>query len=322
MSDIDQLDISEELKESLRASGPSPLSDLDAETDQEIALTTDQWKEIIQAQNEPREAPPAQALADYDGDMQTADIGGVTVRWLRPNHKTPGLENHVYIHFHGGAYILSGGPSSILEPLYMSKHIALDIVSVDYAMPPDHPAPAACEDGFRVYQDILKHYTADRIFIGGTSAGAGVAIGTLLLAKQAKLPMPAAMFAGTPWADISKTGDTLTSLAGRDRVLGQYEPFLKPAAKLYAGDLDLLNPIVSSFYGDLTHFPPTFLVSGTRDLLLSDTVRLHRKLRRANVDADLHVFEAHSHAEYVFSFNTPEATEMFNEFKLFLLNYA
>ena len=318
MSNIDQLDVSEALKARLRAPTSSHLDDVGSG----VSFTNDQWKEVVRAQNQPREALAELALADYDGDLKTEDMGSVTVRWLRPNHKTPGLEKHVYVSFHGGAYVLSGGPSSILEPLFMSKYISLDIVSVDYAMPPDHPAPAACEDGLRVYQEILKHYDADKVFIGGTSAGAGVAIGTLLLAKQAKLAMPAAMFAGTPWADVSKTGDTLTSFARLDRVLGSYETFLEPAANLYAGGLDLRDPVVSSYYGDLSNFPPTFLVSGTRDVLLSDTIRLHRKLRRANVEADLHVFEAQSHAEYIFSFDIPEAMEMFIEFRSFLLDHA
>lgn len=70
------------------------------------------------------------------------------------------------------------------------------------------------------------------------------------------------------------------------------------AFELYIGDSNPSNPLLSPVNGDLKAFPPTILISGTRDLLLSDTVRMHRALRKADVEADLRVYEGQSHRDY------------------------
>jgi acetyl esterase/lipase len=68
-------------------------------------------------------------------------------------------------------------------------------------------------------------------------------------------------------------------------------------------------------------FPPTILTTGTRDLLLSNTVRVHRKLRQAGVVAELHVYEGQSHAQYVRDVNAPETKEAFEEIAKFFDRY-
>ncbi len=76
---------------------------------------------------------------------------------------------------------------------------------------------------------------------------------------------------------------------------------------------DLRDPLLSPVYGDMQGFPPTILTSGTRDLLLSNTVRVHRKLRQAGIDAMLQVYEGQSHAQYYRDDTSPEAKEAFEE---------
>jgi monoterpene epsilon-lactone hydrolase len=97
------------------------------------------------------------------------------------------------------------------------------------------------------------------------------------------IPVPGALFAGTPEADLSKTGDSYFINTGVDYVLVSYEGILEGAAKLYAGDHELTDPLISPVYGDFKGY----LVSGTRDMFLSNTVRVHRKLRTAGVVAYL-----------------------------------
>ena len=89
------------------------------------------------------------------------------------------------------------------------------------------------------------------------------------------------------------------------------------ALLLYAGGHDLTDPYVSPVFGDFSPgFPPTLLASGTRDLLLSDTVRLHRALRAAHVTAELHVFEAAPHG--FFRGQAPEDRELDREVRDFI----
>ena len=136
---------------------------------------------------------------------------------------------------------------------------------------------------------------------------------TMLRCKADKVAMPAALFLGTPGADLSKTGDSLYVNAEVDHALGRYEGRMEACIKLYAAGRDLKDPLLSPIYGDLSGWPPTVLVTGTRDLLLSATVRTHRKLREAGGTAELHVFEGMSHAEYLASFPAPESREALAE---------
>ena len=130
---------------------------------------------------------------------------------------------------------------------------------------------------------------------------------------QMDLPLPGAIYAGTPWSDLTKTSDSLFTNEGIDRVLVTYDGLLKGAAKIYAASTDMKDPLISPVYGEFTGFPPTILITGTRDLFLSDTARVHRKMRNAGVVADLHVFEGMSHAEYLFVLESSESSETTSE---------
>jgi monoterpene epsilon-lactone hydrolase len=156
------------------------------------------------------------------------------------------------------------------------------------------------------------------VAFGGTSAGGGLALATTHRLKALDVALPGAIYAGTPWADLSKTGDTLFTNEGLDRVLVSYEGLLKRAAELYADGESLKDPLISPIYGDFDSFPPTIFVSGTRDMLLSDTVRTHQKIRAAGGVADLLVFEALSHAGYLRDLESPESRQTYDQISLFL----
>lgn len=134
-------------------------------------------------------------------------------------------------------------------------------------------------------------------------------------------PWPAALAAGTPWTDLSKCGDTYATNEGVDNILVSYDGWLGDAARLYAAGHDLRDPMLSPVYGDVKGFPPTMLTSGTRDLFLSNTVRMHLKLREAGVPADLMVFEGMSHAQYHMSADAPETQFHFREVGKFFDRY-
>ena len=115
------------------------------------------------------------------------------------------------------------------------------------------------------------------------------------------------------------------ALSGTVRVQGQgmtmlgLDPVLTSSLAdsiaLYAGDHDLTDPYLSPLFGDFTGFPPTLLQAGTRDLFLSNAVRLHRAMRAAGVDAELHVFEAMPHGGF---FGAPEDDELAREVARFV----
>ena len=129
--------------------------------------------------------------------------------------------------------------------------------------------------------------------------------------------MPAAIAAGTPWTDLSKTGDTYFSNQMFDNILVSCAGALEANALLYANGHDLKNPLISPIYGDMHNFPPTILTTGTRDLFLINTVRVHRKLRQCGVEATLHVYEGMSQAQFCIDAFALESKEAFLEIASF-----
>jgi monoterpene epsilon-lactone hydrolase len=188
---------------------------------------------------------------------------------------------------------------------------------VDYRMPPEGYFPAALDDAMTVYKEALKTYDPKNIAVFGTSAGGALVLEMMLRAKQMGLPMPGAIAPGTPMSDVTKTGDTFYTNEMVDNVLVSRDGFCDAATVVYAHGHDLKDPLLSPVYGDMHGFPPAILTTGTRDLLLSNTVRVHRKLREAGIDAQLEVFEGQSHAQYQFDDRAPETMAAFGEITAF-----
>ena len=203
----------------------------------------------------------------------------------------------------------------------MAGYCGFKVISIDYRMPPDYPYPAASDDAMAVYRQIVKTTDARRTGICGASTGGGIIMCMILRAKAEGLPLPAAIEIGTSWSDLSKTGDSYFTNDRIDDELVSYGGWLGDAAALYANGRNLKDPMLSPIYGDLSGFPPAILTTGTRDLFLSNTVRVHRKLREAGVIADLNVFEGLSHVEYLLDGRSPECKHHFKEVAAFLDKY-
>jgi epsilon-lactone hydrolase len=249
--------------------------------------------------------------------VEEGKLAGVRVYYVKPEVIAKQNSHRVLMHLHGGGYVSGGGEVAVNEAVLMAYYGNIEVISVDYRMPPDFPFPAAVEDSVAVWKEIIKTHTPNDVGIFGTSAGGGLTLSTVIRLKELGLPLPGALMAGTPWADLTKTGDTYYTNEFVDNVLCTNDGTLHAAAKLYAGDHDLKEPLLSPIYGDLSGFPPTVLVSGTRDLFLSNTVRAHQKLLAAGVPTALLVFEGQSHAQYLLVADGPESATAYQEVEQF-----
>jgi monoterpene epsilon-lactone hydrolase len=277
-----------------------------------------EWKAAIEQADNQRSAVVPQLLEQTGVQLTRGTIDGVNIHRLVPSRIEPENSNRLVLYVHGGAYVYGNGDAGIFEAILIADRVGIPVLSVDYRMPPDHPFPAAVDDIVSVYKQLLESRSPQTIIFGGTSAGGGLALAALHQLRTLELPFPGAIYAGTPWADLTKTGDTLYTNETLDRILVTYDGRLSAAAELYAGEADLKNPLISPVYGDFVGFPPTMLTTGTRDLFLSDVARTHRKLRQSGAIADLHVYEGMSHAGYLVSPETPESKNMYEELRYFI----
>jgi epsilon-lactone hydrolase len=275
--------------------------------------TAAEWKDLINA----RAAVTARVVPVLKDRFRLAVepklIAGVKTYIVTPATIPAKNANRLLVHVHGGGYVLSPGEAALPEALLLAGFGGFKVISVDYRMPPDAPYPAAMDDAMAVWKEAVKMAPPKNMAIFGTSTGGAMTLAMVLRAKAENLPLPGAIAPGTPWSDIDKVGDTYETNEWVDNILVTWDGWLGRAAKLYANGTDLKNPYISPIYGDFSGFPPAILTSGTRDLFLSNTVRTHRKLRRAGVEADLNVYEGQSHAQYGFDPNAPESKEAFTD---------
>jgi epsilon-lactone hydrolase len=280
-------------------------------------LTREQWKASVREDNE-SEAKRADALLEkFHVTMEATTMGGVPVYVVRPATIAPENHGRLLVHVHGGGYVAFAGKAATPEAILMAYYGQIEVVSVDYRMPPDFPFPAAVDDAVAVWKAVLHDHAPGRVGLFGTSAGGGLTLATVLKLKELGLPLPGALMAGTPWSDLTETGDSYFVNQFVDNVLGTYRGGLEADAKVYAGKHDLKEPLLSPIYGDVSRFPPTLLISGTRDLFLSNTVRMHQKLLQSGVHAELLVFEGQSHAQYLIITNAPESADAWREVAAF-----
>jgi epsilon-lactone hydrolase len=279
-----------------------------------VPKTAEEWK-TISAGSAGRGLP---ALREkFSVKSESMMVNGVQAYLVTPQVIPPENRNRLLVHVHGGCYVLQGGEAATTEAIYMAGFGHFKVLSIDYRRPPEFPYPAALDDGIAVWKGALKMADPKNMAIFGTSAGGALTLSMVLRAKQEQLPLPGAIAPGTPMSDLTKTGDSFYTNFMVDNVLVGSDGRCDAMARLYANGHDLKDPMLSPVYGDMHGFPPTLLTTGTRDLLLSNTVRVHRKLRQAGVEAELHVYEGQSHAHYMRSSTAPETREAFEEIARF-----
>ncbi|MBI1418600.1 MAG: alpha/beta hydrolase fold domain-containing protein [Limimaricola sp.] len=228
-------------------------------------------------------AQQAQILAGTGVTLDEMVLGGVPCLRATP----PGdCADWTLFYAFGGGFV-QGSP---LEDLPMIVKLAVltgaPVIAPAYRLAPEHPHPAAIDDGMAVYRALSGRPLA----MAGESAGGNLVLAVMQRARAAGLPLPGAAVLFSPWCDISGGGDSLTFNEGRDPTLTRAAGI--QAAAHYAAGRALTDPALSPLHGAFdAGFPPCLISSGTRDLLLSQSVRLAGVLRRAGVAVDLQVHE-------------------------------
>lgn len=234
--------------------------------------------------------------------VETVTIGDAMVYIATP--AAPKATDRVYYDIHGGGLVFGAGEACRIGALVRASQFGVPCYAVDYRMPPEHPYPAGLDDCVAVYRALLDKFGAENIAMGGASAGGNLAAATALRARDEGLALPSSLVLLTPELDLTESGDSFETNHLHDVVLPRS---LMSANLLYADGAELTDPYLSPLFGDFTKgFPPTFLQTGTRDLFLSNTVRMHRALLKAGIPVELHVFEGMPHGGFT---GSPESAE-------------
>jgi acetyl esterase/lipase len=269
------------------------------------------WMNMKAAANAQYAAAMKELAGGLRATVTTIEVEHATIHVATP--EGPFSPRHAMIDLHGGALVFGGGEACRVGARTQADRHGVRCYGIDYRMPPEHPYPAALDDCVAAYRYILERHEPGHISICGRSAGGNLAAAMLLRARDEGLPMPVSLVLLSPQADLTESGDTFNTHQMIDVVLPRP---LRSNNLLYAGGADLSHPYLSPLFGDLRGFPATFLQSGTRDLFLSNTVRMHRALRHAGVTSELHVFEAMPHGGFMGG--TPEDRELEAEIRRFV----
>lgn len=258
---------------------------------------TDEW----------RKRDSAEARKIYPANAEETMTAGVRTGIITPLTMPEANRGRVLINLHGGGFNSDSG--SLIEGIPISNLGKIKVVSVYYRLAPENPFPAAVEDVVAVYTELLKTYKPKNIGIFGTSAGAILTAEVTAQLKQSGIPLPGALGMFSTLADYSRPTDS-QQLFALDGFPGRLEPRdpNHPSEDAYVGSTDRKNPVLSPLFADLRGWPPSLLVSGTRDLLLSNTAMFHLALLHAGDDAQLVVFEAMPHA-FWYHFQLPETKD-------------
>jgi epsilon-lactone hydrolase len=250
----------------------------------------DEQRELLRA------AISAQPLP-ADVTVTAAELGAIPTAEITVDGIEP---RHVVLYFHGGVYVMSDAFLAAGLASQVGRRTHARVISVDYRLAPEHPYPAAVDDALAAYEALLQTGTASSdIVMAGESAGGGLAIATLVNARDHGLPLPAAAFVMSRYVDLTLAGTSMKTKREVDPLLSQ--ELLQARITDYTAGQDAALPLISPIFADLSGLPPLMIQAGSHEVLLDDAVRLARQAATADVEVTLditpgvpHVFQAHS----------------------------
>ena len=264
--------------------------------------------------------PGVQKLrATFPVNIKSEAIGGVQADVIEPAGGIAAKnKKRVLINLHGGAFEVSAGLGGQMESIPIASLGAIKVITVDYREGPEHKFPAASEDVAAVYRELLNRaYPAENIGIYGCSAGGILAAESVAWFQTHGLPKPGAIAIFGGGALMPVVGDS-NYVGAIFRGGSPLPEDAKNAKKIFpyfdVPELSFKDPLVSPVYSPsvLARFPPSLIISGMRDYLLSDAVYTHAQLVKGGIDAELHVWEGASHcafAQPVVDPSVPETRE-------------
>ncbi len=242
----------------------------------------------------------------YPVEIAAQKFGGVSADVVTPKGGVDKRNaQRVLINLHGGAFLWGAGSGGLVEAIPIASVGRIKVITIDYRQGPEYAFPAASEDVEKVYRDLLKSHLPRNIGIYGCSAGGALTAESIAWLQSKHLPVPGAV--GVFCAGlVDLDGDSAYTghLLMGEKV--PESPFPLTSLPYFKG-ADPANPLVLPGVSSdvLAKFPPTLLISGSRDFAMSATLRSNELLTEAGATTELHVWEGMWHS----FFSDPELPE-------------
>jgi epsilon-lactone hydrolase len=264
------------------------------------------WQELNQQVSSMAMQMSQPIIESYQPSITATKLGDVNIIDIKPKDWKDNGKILVYVH--GGGYTILGANSTLGSVAPVANTTGLRVISVDYRLAPFAKWNQTIEDVVSVIEALKDQgYSLDDIAMYGDSAGGGLVAGSVLKMRDEGLGMPAALVLWSPWTDVTGVGDTYVTLKNAEPFLSDGS-MLQNMADAYANRSDQKNPFVSPVQGNFSKgFPPTLIQGGTKEMLLSDFVRLYQALDQAGIPVKLDIYEGMPHVFQTSLYNTTES---------------
>ena len=251
----------------------------------------------------------------YAVDLGSETIAGVYADVVTPKDGiAPQNKNRILVDLHGGAFYNGARTESLVESIPIAALGKIKVVSLDYREGPEYKFPAASEDVAAVYRELLKHYKPKNIGLYGCSAGGTLTAEAVAWFEKEKLPLPGAIGIFCAGAVRGTSGDA--AYIAPPFAYAQMPPppgYEGQEPGGYFAGTDAKDPLISPAYSldVLAKFPPTLIMTASRDMALSGALYTHTQLLKAGAPAEIYVAEGLTHG-FMFSPDLPEAKDALN----------
>jgi acetyl esterase/lipase len=217
--------------------------------------------------------------------------------------------SRVLLLMHGGGFALGSSASHRKLTGHLAKACGVNAFVADFRLAPEHPYPAAIEDGLAVIDALLERGIAMRdITPVGDSAGGNLAISMVLRLMEAGRELPRSVITMSPWLNMENTGATIETNDATDFLIAR-EGLQANIDRYLSGGADPTDPFVNPLYADLTGFPRLYIDAGSHESLFDDAVRLHALAEKCGVDVTFTVGPEQQHVYPFLAGRHPVADE-------------
>lgn len=253
--------------------------------------------------------------------IKPEQLAGRPVEWVTPSSLTQPDTAPICLYLHGGAFVMGGLNSHRDLAAQLAQRAQIRLLMVDYRLAPEHPFPAALDDALAVYRALLgQGIPAQRLLLGGDSAGGNLALGTAQAIQAQGLPLPAALVLFSPWLDLTGHSPSRQANAATDVMLSQQ--VLDEAAALYAPGLALGDARLSPLFGPLAGLPPCLLIASRAEILMDDSRQLHQLMLAAGGQVELLEWAKTPHAFPVMARYLPEGRAALDQTARFIRQWT